>query len=223
MLMQPIAPAPPVAARPYGTRAPAEPAGWSPGLVSPDRSTRADGLLRGGLDAWLGRAELARGVPLTTTQVQLLTPFLAQHAGLPAHVVRADLEQVRVHVGGLASGAGNVATTIGHHVYVSDAAWATRLLSWGSRRWLVHELAHTMQWRRVVPPAAGTAARDRAFLERYLAGLVHHEGRPSEGALLAGLREWLRHPSPGAGSIGDAIHDAHHMEREASAIAAAFG
>lgn len=209
---------------PAAARASAEPAGWSPGAVAPSTSTRAPGLLRGGLDAWRGIPERSAGVPLTAVQVAQLAPYLAQAMQLNGDVVRRDLELVRVHVGGLAHDAGNVATTIGHHIYVSDAARATRMLSWSGRRWLVHELGHTMQWRRSASPAATDAQRDRTFLNEYVGAFVAHDGSLGAGGFAEAVREWRRRRESGApvGKVGDLLHDTHPMEREAERVAVAF-
>jgi hypothetical protein len=206
-----------------------EPAGWSPGAVAPSTSTRAAGLLRGGLDAWRGTPERSVGVGLTDAQVATLAPFLAQQSKLGEDVVRGDLQRVRVHVGGLAAGAGGTATTIGPNIYVSDAARATRMLSWGGRTWLAHELVHTMQWRQTGGAGATDAQRDRAFLNRYIGKFVMDEGKLTKGGLVQAFREWRKHQHEPAvtqvaklAGIGDIIHDAHPMEREASRIAEAF-
>lgn len=201
-----------------------EPRGWSPGAVSPDMASRSGGLIKGGLDAWRGTPETSAGVPLTSVQVDTLAPFYASQLHLDEATVRGDLRAARIHVGGLAAGAGNTATTVGPHVYVSDAAHATRILSWAGRSWLSHELTHTMQWRRVGADQASDAARDRAFLNKYIGGFVHDGGNLGGGALLLALttavRRWKDHPH--GEDVATDIHDAHPMEREASATASAF-
>ncbi|MCW2927958.1 MAG: hypothetical protein JWM86_1926 [Thermoleophilia bacterium] len=195
----------------------AEPAGWAPQLppqLAP--STRPSGLLRGGLAAWRGIPELAAGIALSGVQVALLAPLLAAAASMSEAAVRADLEQVRVQVGGLAAGAGNVATTIGHHVYVSDAARAAQMLSWSSRGWLAHELGHTLQWRR----AGGS---DRTFLNRYVGAYARHDGSFGAGGFAQAFAELVRRRRAGepVGPVGDLIHDTHPMERDAERIATA--
>jgi hypothetical protein len=201
-----------------------EPTGWSPGAVAPAPSTRAAGLLRGGLDAWLGHAERAEGVPLTSVQVALLAPVLAGAAMLAEDVVRADLARVRIQVGGLAAGAGNVATTVGTNVYVSDAARATQILSWSGRGWLAHELGHTMQWRRLGPQDGSDSARDRRFLDAYVGAYAAHDGSLKRGGFFQAATELLRRHRAGepAGNVGDLLHDTHPFEREANAISKAF-
>lgn len=202
----------------------AEPAGWSPGAVSPSTSTRAPGLLRGGFDAWRGIPERSAGVPLTAVQVAMLGPYLARSMQLDDEIVRGDLERVRLHVGGVAHDAGNMATTIGLNIYVSDAARATRMLSWAGRRWLVHELGHTMQWRRSASPAATDGQRDRTFLNEYVGAFVAHDGTLGAGGFAEAVREWRRRRESGTpvGKVGDLLHDTHPMEREAERVAVAF-
>ncbi|MCW2921998.1 MAG: hypothetical protein JWL76_1872 [Thermoleophilia bacterium] len=209
---------------PVATNPASEPAGWSPGAITPSISTRGPGLLRGGLDAWCGVPERSAGVPLTSVQVATLAPFLAQAMQLPDDVVRSDLDRVRVQVGGLAHDAGNMATTIGLNIYVSDAERATRMLSWEGRRWLVHELGHTMQWRRSASPAATDAQRDRTFLNEYVGAFAAHDGRIGAGGFAEAAREWRRRRDSGTpvGSVGNLLHDTHPMEREAERVAVAF-
>lgn len=201
-----------------------QPKGWSPGDVSPSTSTRAGGLVLGGIDAWRGVPERSAGVGLTDAMVSTLAPFLAGQMGIHEGFVRSDLHRTRLHVGGLAKDAGGTATTIGHAIYVSDAARATRMLGWGGRTWLVHELAHTMQWRRSAGPKASDAQRDRAFLNRYLGKYVSHDGSITRGGIAMALRELLRRRDPAveADGITDVIHDTHPMEVEAAKVAIAF-
>lgn len=205
-------------------RSSAPPVGWSPGTVAPSTSTRTPGLLRGGLDAWRGVAEKSVGVALTGVQVAKLAPYLSSAFDLPVNVVRGDLRGVRVHVGGLAHEAGNVATTIGPDIYVSDASWATRMLSWSGRKWLVHELGHTMQWRKSAPTTATDAQRDRAFLNTYVGSFVKHNGKLSEGGFVEAIKEWKRRRDTGkpGGKPGDLLHDTHPMERQAERVAIGF-
>lgn len=201
-----------------------QPKGWSPGDVAPATSTRAGGLIRGGIDAWRGVPERSEGVGLTDAMVATLAPFLAGQMGLSENLVRSDLHRTRLLVGGLAKDAGGTATTIGHAIYVSDAARATRMLAWSGRTWLVHELAHTMQWRKAAPQQATSAERDRAFLNQYLGKYVSHDGSISRGGLASALRELMRRRDPKveADGIGEVIHDTHPMEVEAAKVAAAF-
>lgn len=195
----------------------AEPAGWSPpvpGDLAP--STRPGGLLKGGFAAWRGVPERAAGIALTGVQVALLAPLLAAAGNVSEETVRADLGLVRVQVGGLAAGAGNVATTIGPQVYVSDAKHAAHILSWAGRGWLAHELGHTLQWRRL----GGT---DRGFLNAYVGAYVRHDGSFRAGGFAQALAELVRRRREGEPpkKVGDLIHDTHPLEREAERIAQA--
>lgn len=201
-----------------------DPARWAPVVVAPGASTRASGLLRAGIDAWRGVPERAVGVRLTEMQVDALAPFLASQAGVDALRVREALTKVQVHIGGPAAGAGNMATTFGTHLYVSDAARATRLLSWGGRRWLAHELVHTVQWLRGGTAADTDARRDRVFLERYVGSYGMSGGSVRAGGAWQAAAELIRRLAARqpVGSIGNLIHDTHPMEREASRIADAF-
>jgi len=202
-----------------------KPATWMPGVFKPDTATRAGGLLKGGLDVYRGKAERAHGVALTSTQINAIAPFLAAETRLDPVVVRRDLTAVRIQVGGLAKGAGGTATTIGPNIYVSDAARAARILSWEGRGWLVHELTHTMQWRRVgVAQAADGAARDKAFLNKYLGGFVHKDGDLGAGAIARALTALVRKWGGNAHdeSVAEDLHDQHPMELEAAQVAAKF-
>jgi hypothetical protein len=203
-----------------------EPAGWSPGAVAPALSSRGHGLLRGALDAWRGVPETSLGAALTQVQVDTLAPFLAGQLGMVEAGVRRDLAQVRIQTGGLAYDVPDMATTVGPNIYVADASYATRMLSWGGRAWLAHELVHTMQWRRIGDALGLTsdAARDRAFLNRYVGSFASHDGRIREGGFVQAARELLRRHRDGTpmGKVGDVVHDTHPMEREAIKVAATF-
>lgn len=198
-----------------------EVAPWSPKVpASIPASTRPGGLISGATSAWFGTAERAAGVALTPRQIVAMTGLMTSALGMKSDAVRGVLERVRVQVGGPAEDAGNVATTIGVNVYVSDAAHAARILSWHGRRWLAHELAHTMQWVR--EPGRTDAQRDRSFLGTYLDGFVADgSGKLGKGGLLAAWKEFQRRQDTGepGGNLGDLLHDAHPMERQAAKVA----
>jgi hypothetical protein len=200
------------------------PAGWSPPSISTAVSTRPAGLVSGGLAAWRGIPETAVGTLLTPAQVDLLASPLASHFSLPIDLVRGTLARTQIVLGGLAAGAGNVATTIGTSVYVSESKWATHIMSWAGRGWLAHELAHTMQWLSIGRSHTANAARDRAFLNRYLSRFAHDDGDLRRGALVrAALDAWRdRRTSGKKPGVGDRIHDSHPMEIDASRVASAF-
>ncbi|MCW2972957.1 MAG: hypothetical protein JWN72_1230 [Thermoleophilia bacterium] len=201
-----------------------EPVGWSPDAVDPTPSTRGHGLLLGALSAWRGVPEAAAGAALTQVQVDAFAPFLSTRLGLDAAQVRADLERVRVQVGGLADGVPNMATTVGPNIYVADAGFATRMLSWGGRNWLAHELVHTMQWRRLGAGLPTDAQRDRRFLNHYVGNFVAKDGSVSNGGFAQALGELLRRRRDDVpvGGFGDLLHDTHPLEREAILVAADF-
>lgn len=201
-----------------------EPAGWSPGAVAPAESTRGKGLIAGAWSAWRGVPEAAAGAALTQLQVDTFAPFFAGRLGLDPATVRSDLEQVRVQVGGLAYHVPNMATTVGHNIYVADAGFATQMLSWSGRNWLAHELVHTMQWRRFGSDLATDAARDRRFLNHYVGNYVAQHGTPTKGGFAQAFAEYLRRrrDDQPTGPLGDLFHDTHPLEHEAIVVAGEF-
>ncbi|MCB0879825.1 MAG: DUF4157 domain-containing protein [Thermoleophilia bacterium] len=203
--------------------------GWSPTIKAAiPSSTRANGLLRAGIDAWRGIPEQAGGVRLSQVMVDTLAPFYATNMQLDEATVRTDLSNVHVVLGGPAHDAGGMATTIGRTIYVSDAKRAAHMLSWDGRRWLAHELVHTMQWRQSNPASAATdSQRDRSFLNTYLGKYVADQGSISKGGLVTALRAWLKSRDDHASDaetdgIGEIIHDTHPMERQAEQLGRAF-
>ena len=228
LTVAPAAPTPAAATAPTAAAGGPIP-GWSPTLKAGlPFSTRAKGLIRAGLDAWRGVPEQAGGVRLSQAMVGALTPFFAQQLKLDEAVVRQDLSKVQIVAGGPAHDAGGTATTIGHTIYVSDADRAQRMLSWKGRRWLAHELVHTMQWRTSADAWASPADRDRAFLNRYLGKFIADGGSISKGGLVTALRTWLKQRDDAhtgdheVDGVGDVIHDSHPMEREAEQLARVF-
>ncbi len=211
-----------IAAQPVGTT---PLPGWVPERPVYVESTRSRGIAGAAWDAARGVQELGNGQPLTDVQIGVLTPFLAQHYRLAEDVVRGDLSAVRIYVGGAAAGNGGWAVTLGRDIYVPTSAALERMVSWAGRRWLVHELGHTMQWRRM--PGDTEAARTRRFLWQYsYRTVVDAEGL---GAIPRGTWAWLRSrlggddpSSPRPSSLRDAIHDAHRSEQEAERVAIAF-
>ncbi len=199
--------------------------GWAPPRPVAIASTRSPGIVAAAWDAARGVQELGNGQPLTDIQIGALTPFLAQHYRLAEDVVRGDLSAVRIYVGGAAAGNGGWAVTLGRDIYVPNSAALERMVSWAGRRWLVHELGHAMQWRRM--PGDTDAARTRGFLWQYTyRTMVDSEGL---GAVPRGTWAWLRSrlggddpATPRPASLRDAIHDAHRSEQEAERVAIAF-
>lgn len=188
--------------------------GWEPHDLVTVRSARGPGLLEAALDAVAGHNETGTGQPLTAAQQETLAPFLATQWKLPADVVRADLDAVRLYLGG-ASDRKGVAVTIGTDLYVHDESDLRSIMRWDKRRWLAHELGHTMQWRRA--GSGGDLERTRAFLRRYALGAA--------SSLPEGVLAWIRarrQDQPESIPLADALHDAHPMEREADLSARAF-
>jgi hypothetical protein len=179
-------------------------------------------LVAGTLDAVRGVAELGNGQPLTTPQVDLMTPHLASAFQLPAEQVRSDLEAVRLYVGGPAAKMPGWAVQLDHSTYVAGQKELERILSWQGRRWLVHEMGHVMQWRQASD--GSDLDRTRRGTAEYLTGFVVDD-RWLPGAAPRGLWNWASAKIRGAEkapSISDAIHDAHHIERQTERQAVAF-
>jgi hypothetical protein len=210
--------------------APAPPAseipGWTPSKIEAVPATRRTGRIVSSIDALRGVTELGNGQPLSNVQVDTLAPALAAAYELPAEKVREDLHNVRLYTGGAALGPG-WATTIGRDIYLYDKAGVERILSWPGRRWLAHELGHTMQWRRIPDEQAPSdLARLRRDYLNYTLALLHNPG-PGPGGLVGGVGRWLKQrlrPEPGQvrQTLGKAIHDAHPLEIEAERHARAF-
>ncbi len=201
-------------------------AGWAPAAPVHVASTRRSSTLGASWDAIRGVAERGDGQALTDAQVATIAPFLSTAYGLSERVVHDDLRGVRIYTGGAAGGNGGWAVTIGRDIYVADGRSVDRITSWEGRRWLVHELGHTMQWR--ASDKDSDTARNRAFLWSYVAENVVDPGiRP--GAVPRGLWQWFRShvgspdpARPAPRSIKSAIHDAHRMEQQAEQVARAF-
>lgn len=169
------------AAEPVG-----EPAGWTDQSIVPTRSTRGTGMAAGALDAWRGVAERGIGQGLSAVQQAVIAPFLASEFSLPLAQVTLDLAGVRIHVGGPAGLSGRTAVAMGRDIYVPAPQLVIDILGWNRRRWLVHELGHTMQWRALVKTDDGESPvpPTRRFLQRYVAG--------TPGAVVRGTASWLR-------------------------------
>ncbi len=142
---------------------------------------------------------------------------------MPLMQVAADLREARLYVGGPGASIARNAVTIGRDVYVQGESELRNIVSWKFRRWLTHELAHVVQWRRF--GGDSDLDRTRRYLGTYVQGFVVAP-HLRVGALATGLASWIRERLPGSAvppdrrePIGDHIHDSHWMEREAESVA----
>jgi hypothetical protein len=198
-------------------------AGWAPTSIVDVPSHRRVGAIKCSFDALRGVTELGNGQPLTDVQVSTLAPFLSKSYDLPEAVVRTDLANTRVYIGGPATKPG-WAFTMGTDLYVPGHRELERLLSWDGRRWLSHELGHTMQWRKLDAP--NNLARTRRDYLQY-AGQFFRDPGPGHGAIVDGIKRWVderRNPRPELPKqpFGNALHDAHPREIEAEKYARIF-
>lgn len=212
-----------------GEVAPAGPAGWTPATVAVVPSTRKPGMLPAVIDAYKGVNELGNGQALSAVQVAKLAPFLASAYKQPEAVVAADLLGVRLYTGGAAAGQPNMAITVGRDIYVEGASEVERIMSWGYRGWLTHELGHTMQWRSVPDRDARTeVGRMRANIHNYAGALV--VGKPwwGPGAIELGVGKWVHeninpfNKNKSHISLSNAVHDSNRFEIEAEVNAQGF-
>ncbi len=118
--------------------------GWSPDTITPVRSRHEGGFFGSALNFTLGGVDERPGQRLSHAQVDQLAPFFATQFGLDEAFVRRELAKVYVYIGGPA--VDNQAMTIGHHIFVPDEKSLERMMTRPGRRWLTHELAHTMQY-----------------------------------------------------------------------------
>lgn len=177
-------------------------------------------------DAWRGVPESGGGQSLTGVQILTLAPVLAAGFRLSPIEVVHDLRSVRAYVGGPAARTPGNAVTIGTNVYLHDARDVDRIFSFDHRRWLAHELGHTMQWRSQSPAKIGVLGkRDRAFMLDYGTKMLPGPGH-GVGALIDGTVSWIRSRLPGSSrpkaSWTDSVHDANTMEQQAERIARRF-
>ncbi len=163
--------------------------GWSPDRIVAVRSRHEGGFFGSAVNFTLGGVDERPGQRLSQGQVDKLAPFFATQFGLDEGFVRRELAKVYVYVGG--PSVGGQAMTIGHHVFVPDGGSLQRIMTPTGRRWLTHELAHTMQY------LSYQHASPQRFLADYLSGLVvgrdpqkpgTGEGPAVWGAFFTGLR-----------------------------------
>ncbi|MEO6866749.1 MAG: DUF4157 domain-containing protein [Gaiellales bacterium] len=161
---------------------------WSPDAINPVHSKLTGGFVGAALRAAFGGVDETPGQRLSVAQVDALAPFFATQFGLDEGFVRAELAKVYVYIGGPT--ADNQAMTVGHHIYVPDEASLEHIMSRGGRRWLTHELAHTMQF------LAYQDGNPERFLADYVKGMVvardpqqpgSGTGPPVWGAFFTGL------------------------------------
>lgn len=181
--------------------------GWSPDRVVPVRSRHEGGFLGSAVNFTMGGVDERPGQRLSVGQVDQLAPFFAQQFGLDEGYVRRELAKVYLYVGG--PSVGGQAMTIGHHVFVPDERSLERILRPAGRRWLTHELAHTVQF------LAYQGASPQRFLADYIGGamLGRDPQQPGSGggpvvwgALFTGLRT-AGHPEEEIGRGASSVRD----------------
>lgn len=164
--------------------------GWSPSKTTAVVSRNTQGFYGSAVRFTFGGIEELPGQRLSVGQVDALAPFYATQYGLDEGYVRQELAKVYIYVGGPSTTAGQ-AMTVGHHIYVPDAESLTRITTPAGKRWLTHELAHTMQF------LAYHDASPQRFMADYFTSMVvgRDPGRPGQGggpfvwgALFTGLR-----------------------------------
>ncbi|MCW2921090.1 MAG: hypothetical protein JWL76_964 [Thermoleophilia bacterium] len=138
--------------------------GWSPDKIVAVRSRHDGGFLGSALNFTLGGVDEHPGQRLSVGQVNELAPFYATQFGLDEGYVRRELAKVYVYVGG--PSVDGQAMTIGHHIFVPDEASLERIMTRPGKRWLSHELAHTMQY------LAYQNASPQSFLADYFSSMI---------------------------------------------------
>lgn len=183
--------------------------GWTPDSIVAVRSRHEGGFFGSAVTFTLGGVDEPPGQRLSVGQVDQLAPFFAQQFGLDEAYVRRELAKVYLYVGG--PSVGGQAMTIGHHVFVPDEQSLDRILKPAGRRWLTHELAHTMQF------LAYQGGSPQRFLADYIGGAVlgrdpqqpgTGRGPAVWGAFFTGLRTAGRSEEEigrGASSIRDTL------------------
>ncbi|MCW2961086.1 MAG: hypothetical protein JWM25_1234 [Thermoleophilia bacterium] len=183
--------------------------GWSPAEINAVPSQNATGFVGSALDFTLGGVEERPGQRLSTAMVDQTAPFFATQFGLDEGFVRRELAKVYLYTGGPAPD--NTAMTIGHHIFVPDEKTLERILSPQGKNWLVHELAHTMQY------ASYHESSGHRFLADYFESLVVGKdpqqpgsgaGAPVWGSLFTGMRSTGKTEDElgdGATSFGDRL------------------
>ncbi len=183
--------------------------GWSPDRIVAVRSRHDGGFLGSAVNFTLGGVDERPGQRLSIAQVDTFAPFYAQQFGLDENYVRQELAKVYVYVGG--PSLGGQAMTIGHHIFVPDERALERIMKPGGRRWLAHELVHTMQF------LSYNGGSPQRFLADYISGMVvgrdpkapgSGTGPAVWGALFTGVRTAGREESEigkGSSSLRDTL------------------
>lgn len=148
--------------------------GWSPADIRVTHA-RDNGFVATGIAFLMGGRHEEPGQRLSTKQVDTLAPYYAAEFGLDEGYVRRELAKVYVYIGG-PSIRGN-ALTVGHHIYVPDEESLRSILSPTNKRWLTHELTHTLQ------TLAYDSGDRHGFLAQYGIGSVlgHDPTQPGTG------------------------------------------
>lgn len=151
--------------------------GWSPASIKVVESRNPPSFERAAIQFALGGVDEAPGQRLSTAQIDALAPYYSHAFRVDEAWVRTELAKVYVYVGGPAKSSGQ-ALTVGHHVFVPDESGLRRILSPVGRRWLTHELAHTMQF------LAYDNGNSHRFLASYMKSIVlgHAPNRPGAGS-----------------------------------------
>lgn len=139
--------------------------GWSPADLRVVTTQTPPGFVRSAFQFARGQVVDRPGQRLTSAMVDELAPYFARTFGVSEADVRADLSKVYLYVGGPTSG-GHMAMTVGHHIYLPGSAELKQIVSPQYKRWLVHELAHTMQF------ATYAGGSPYGAISQYLKGLA---------------------------------------------------
>jgi hypothetical protein len=121
------------------------PDGWTPAKVTVVKSRNEDGFIKSAIHFVQGGVDEQPGQRMSTAQVDALAPFYATEFGLDENFVRGELAKVYFYVGGPAAGS-HMAMTFGHHIFMPDESSLRQIMSPDGKRWLSHELTHTMQY-----------------------------------------------------------------------------
>ena len=119
--------------------------GWTPANVVAVRSQNNDGFLESALHFALESVTERPGQRLSTQMIDEIAPHMAVTFGVDEQFVRQELARIYLYVGGPATST-DAAMTVGHHIFLPNAEQLGQILAPGYKRWLVHELAHTMQF-----------------------------------------------------------------------------